>query len=43
MHFGKKNPHYTCSMNGQDLECVKEERDLDVLFTDDVKVAGQCK
>ena len=42
MHFGKKNPNFTYVMNGIELECIKAERDLGVLFTDDVKVAAQC-
>ena len=29
-------------MNGMDLECTKTERDLGILFTDDLKVAAQC-
>ena len=41
MHFGKKNPHFTYIMNGMELECTKPERDLGVLFTDDLKIAAQ--
>ena len=29
-------------MSGMKLECTKTERDLGVLFTDDLKVAAQC-
>ena len=29
-------------MNGQEIEHVKEKRDLGVLFTEYLKVAGQC-
>ena len=29
-------------MNGMELECTKTERDLGVLFADDLKVAAQC-
>ena len=42
MHFGKKNSHYRHSINGQVLECVKEERDLEVFLTGISKYSGQC-
>ena len=42
MHFGKETPHVIYSMNGLKLEYTKAERDLAVLFAENIKVAEQC-
>ena len=42
MHIGHDNKRYPYHMNSQVLEVVKEEKDLEVVFTDSIKVSGQC-
>ena len=42
MHFGKENPHFTYCINGLKLEYTKAERDLAVLFAENLNVAEQC-
>ena len=42
MHMGRKNPRYQYRMNGQVLETVKQEKDLGVVISDDLKVSNQC-
>lgn len=36
MHFGKKNPKYQYSMNGDVISTVTEEKDLGVVFSDNL-------
>jgi len=43
MHIGKTSVQYSYSMNNKQLELVKEERDLGVLITSDLKVSQQCQ
>jgi hypothetical protein len=42
MHFGASNKKHQYTMNGQALETTREERDIGVLVTDDLKPAAQC-
>jgi len=42
MHMGRKNPRYQYKMNGQILETVKQEKDLGVVISEDLKVSNQC-
>ena len=42
MHMGRKNPRYQYRMNEQVLETVKQEKDLGVVISDDLKVSNQC-
>jgi ribonuclease P/MRP protein subunit RPP40 len=42
MHFGYNNPKNTFLLGSQILDSVKEEKDLGVLITDDLKVSNQC-
>ena len=43
MHFGKKNLRYGYTMNGCDIEEVKEEKDLGVWMEEDLRPSKQCK
>ena len=42
VHFGSRNPKYSYTMNGAELEVSKEEKDLGVLVTDKLSVSAQC-
>jgi hypothetical protein len=42
MHFGINNKKCQYVMGGQVLETTKEERDIGVIVTDDLKPAAQC-
>jgi Reverse transcriptase (RNA-dependent DNA polymerase) len=42
MHFGAANGKAKYRMNGQELDVVREERDIGVTVTDDLKPAAQC-
>ena len=42
MHLGKTNNKYAYYMNHQRLETVKDEKDLGVVFADNMKSSGQC-
>ena len=42
MHFGRGNVHQVYSMGGTNLQSVKEEKDLGVWISDDLKVAKHC-
>jgi ribonucleases P/MRP protein subunit RPP40 len=42
MHFGKKNPKHTYVMEGVQLEEVTEERDIDVIVSNNLKPVKQC-
>ena len=42
MHIGKQNPNYVYSMGGALLQVVKEEKDLGLWITSDLKVSRQC-
>ena len=43
MHLGKGNQEFQYSMDDQVLQAVKEERDLGVQFTSDLKPSAQCQ
>ena len=43
MHYGKKNIGYSYSMNGQLLEETDSEKDLGVVFSDNLKSAAHCQ
>jgi ribonucleases P/MRP protein subunit RPP40 len=43
MHFGKNNCREEWSMGDIKLEVIKEEKDLGVVLSDDLKVGVQCK
>jgi ribonucleases P/MRP protein subunit RPP40 len=43
MHFGKNNCREEWSMGGAKLEVIKEEKDLGVVLSDDLKVGVQCR
>ena len=42
MHFGKKNARNVYTMNGVQIECVTEEKDLGVWVEDSMKPTKQC-
>jgi hypothetical protein len=42
MHLGRKNNKYEYEMAGQKLETTKEEKDLGVIVSDNLKPAAQC-
>ena len=42
MHLGKGNMEWNYVMNKQRLKVVREEKDLGVIITDDLKVSTQC-
>ena len=43
MHFGSSNMEWNYVMNGQMLKVVREEKDLGIMITKDLKVANQCE
>ena len=42
MHLGRGNEEWNYVVNKQILEVVKEEKDLGIIITDDLKVSAQC-
>lgn len=42
MHIGYKNPGAKYEVNGKELDVVKNEKDLGIVISDDLKVATQC-
>ena len=42
MHLGRGNQEWNYVMNKQRLKVVKEEKDLEIIITDDLKVSVQC-
>ena len=42
MHIGRNNQEYTYSMNSRQLDITKEEKDVGVLITDNLKPSRQC-
>jgi ribonuclease P/MRP protein subunit RPP40 len=42
MHFGHGNPKRSYYMNGEQLSTTKEERDIGVLVSDNLKLSAQC-
>ena len=42
MHFGQKNILVDYCMNSMQLQNVKEEKDLDIIISDDLKWDKQC-
>lgn len=42
MHFGYKNPNTNYQIDDSILQTTKEEKDLGVIITDNLKVANQC-
>ncbi len=42
MHFGHGNPKRSYYMNGEQLPTTKEERDIGVLVSDNLKPSAQC-
>src|ERR1043165_6201991 len=42
MHLGKKNSEEIYMIDGVPLEAAKEERDLGIIITDNLKVGAQC-
>jgi hypothetical protein len=42
MHLGRKNNNYDYEMAGQKLEKTREEKDLGVIMSDNLKPAAQC-
>ena len=42
VHFGPRNPRFTYTMNGVELEESKEEKDLGVIVTNKLPVSAQC-
>jgi len=42
LHIGSNNQHYIHYMDGHELEKCMEEKDLGVIFTDDMKSSRQC-
>jgi len=43
MHVGKSQAVYAYYMNSQQLEKVTQEKDLDILISNDLKVSQQCQ
>jgi len=43
MHLGKDNQEFDYFMGSNKLEVVKEQRDLGVHFTDNLKSSRQCQ
>jgi len=43
VHYGKHSIGFTYSMNGQLLEEATSEKDLGVVFSNDLKVRKQCE
>ena len=42
LHFGRTNPRFKYFMNGEEVEAVKEEKDLGVYIEDSLKPTKQC-
>ena len=42
LHVGRTNPKYRYYLNGQEIEAVKEEKDLGVYIEDSQKPTKQC-
>ena len=42
MHLGRRNFGFRYQMNCRKLEVMKEEKDLEVVFTEDLKSSSQC-
>ena len=42
MHIGLSNPKHSYSLSGEKLKVCKEEKDLGVIFTNDLKFNTQC-
>jgi hypothetical protein len=42
MHLGRNNPRATYKMCGTELEVTREEKDIGVIITDNLKPAAQC-
>ena len=42
LHVGRTNPKYKYFLNGQEIEAVKEEKDLGVYIEDSLKPTKQC-
>ncbi len=42
MHMGHQNPAFNYTMNGQELEETKEERDIGVIVVANMKPTAQC-
>jgi ribonucleases P/MRP protein subunit RPP40 len=42
MHLGRNNPRAGYKMDGSDLEETKEEKDIGVIISDNLKPAAQC-
>ena len=42
MHIGRHNSEHKYYMRGQLLESVKEEKDLGIWLSSDIKVSQQC-
>ena len=43
MHLGRKNLHSTYSMNGSVFDSIKEEKDLGIHVSEDLKWSTQCQ
>ena len=43
LHFGRRNTRFDYSMDDKFIKEVSMEKDLGVLITDDLKVAGNCQ
>ena len=43
MHTGRRNPNFVYTMNGQALQTVDEERDIEVLVTNTLKLSKHCQ
>ena len=42
VHFGPRNPRFSYTMNGVELEESREEKDLGIIVTDKPSVSAQC-
>ena len=42
LHIGHNNAYYDYSMNGEILQSVKEETDLGIIVSNDLKPSKQC-
>ncbi len=42
MHTGDKNPKFICKMRDQELDDIKQEKDLGVITSCDLKMSNQC-
>ena len=42
VHFGPRNPRFSYTMNGVELEESREEKDLGIIVTDKLSVSTQC-